>query len=125
LVVVLAGARLTRLVTTDWIFEWLVTEKLRRWALNRESWLPNEWYEGKGLTLHERIEVRDEAGVGSWRLKLVSGLDCGFCVGFWVSLGMVIGLRVPLPSSLRWTRDRLLEALALNYVSAHLSSRLD
>jgi hypothetical protein len=56
--------------------------------------------------------VTSEAG---WRSKLVSGLDCPYCVGFWVGLAVLMSTRLKFGAGLRY---RLFEALALNYVAA-------
>ena len=57
--------------------------------------------------------------------KLASGLDCPFCVGFWIGAGVLAADRLA-------SQERVLDkpwrfakaALALNYVTAHLGARL-
>lgn len=58
---------------------------------------------------------------------LVDGLSCPFCVGFWIGaavLALTLGVSgVTDGSYLIW--EALLASLALNYLAAHLGSRLD
>jgi hypothetical protein len=112
--VILATARLTRFVTEDWLGHWWLVEPARRWALARQwqsGHLPPDW------------EDRDQDDP---RVRLVMGLDCPFCVGFhigWlVMLSYVVARAVPGLMPL-WRF--VMGALALNYVVAHVSSRID
>src|SRR5690606_39896638 len=61
-----------------------------------------------------------------WRSKLVSGLDCPFCVGTWVGFAAIgsylIARRRPAPLAV-W---RFLAAgLGMNYMVGHVCSRID
>ena len=85
----LATARLIRFLTTDALGDVLIVRPAKRWA-----------------------------GAVGWRNELVSGLECPFCIGFWVGL---IVLALPDNRLVRW----VLRGLALNYVVAHVSSRID
>lgn len=117
--VILAAARLTRFVTSDTLGEWMFVGKAKRWAWRVESPAGEP----------EMFGVPDpyptpEAKWG-WRSKLVHGLDCPFCVGFWIGglvlLGEVTIGRSPLRPLWRFG----LTMLGMNYLVGHLSSRID
>ena len=100
----LATARLTRLVTTDKIAEHLVIHHLR-----------------------ERSQVKapvigDDAVPANLAAYLTEMADCPYCSGFWISLGVLTG-------EVLFGRRKLWRiftgALALNYVTAHVSARID
>ncbi|AWN07705.1 hypothetical protein HOT31_gp034 [Microbacterium phage Hendrix] len=133
IVLTLAVLRATRFVTTDKLGEWTVSGPLIRWA-----WLK----EGGHLPPEDRQVIeRWRAGMEplpmpepdrGWRSKLVNGLDCPFCLGFWVAaLGVTLELAIPhsprsLPgSALRSAWKVGKAAFALNYVTGHVSKRLD
>ena len=110
--VILATARLTRFVTEDWLGHWWLVEPARRWALARQwqsGHLPPDW------------EDRDETEP---RVRLVMGLDCPFCVGFWIGTAVLLAV-VLCPPPLRPVLRFGLAALSLNYVVGHVSSRID
>jgi hypothetical protein len=119
ILVVLGTLRLTRFITTDYLGHWWFVQPARRWAL----------YPYHSLR-HAPAEVIDqewnENQPGTPREKLVKGLDCPFCVGFWlgalVLLSLVITRAVPALTPL-WRFA--MGALALNYVTGHVSARLD
>lgn len=137
--VAIATARLTRFITTDHLGEWTVTGPLKRWAARRE--VPERLRE----PLEERLADEIERGLAvdnpppqwGWRSKLVKGLDCPFCVGFWIGAAVLLGelifsqrphrklgkylLGRYFPSI--WTF--VLGALGLNYAVGHISSRID
>ena len=105
LILVLADLRLTRLVTTDDLGYWLLREPLERWA----DFYPDEGEEPSGL-----------------KSKIVSGLACPFCVGFWVGLSLLATLFLaggPGHCSLVW--EYAAGAFALNYLAGHIAARLD
>lgn len=108
----LAGTilRLTRLVTTDTITEWALLEHLRRRAYARE----------------QRVGNDDPDDPVTWPARLLSAVDCPFCIGFWIAL-VVITLDEALPQSgaARRAWHTLSTALAANYVLAHTAARLD
>lgn len=134
---VLATARLTRFIVSDSLGRWL-TGPLRRWARRHEDNRIRAVLEvrrstdRKDLDLAARLylddqvqQIEDEEPV-SWQARLVSGLDCPFCVGFWIGLAVIVLTVVlyPLPIvGQAWVI--LLAALAMNYVVAHVSSRID
>lgn len=93
--VVGATARLTRLVVVDDLGTWVLAEPARAWA------------------------ARAEPAADGWRTKLVSGLDCPWCVGFWIGAAVLL-----LPRRRRVVRWAL-SALALNYTVATTDAVLD
>ena len=106
--------RLTRLVTTDDISEWWLRDPAEKWAIKHKK------------LVHVSRDNRTETYSTGWRGKLVSGLDCPFCIGFWLGLGAVISLDFvggPGSASDRWRYTA--GAFTLNYISAHVSARLD
>jgi hypothetical protein len=113
LLLVLATLRLTRLVTTDDLGEWLIVGPAYRWA---------------------RIYDRDgvSAAPETWRQRLVSGLTCPHCVGFWIGSSLLLILTLtggPGHDQGASTAHTLWEfvtgAFALSYLVGHISARLD
>lgn len=143
LVGALATLRLTRLATTDWLGEWLFVRPAKVWAGQREvaeihrridveiagkDRTTTTWVNSNGEKVSPAdfvMEGYDENDPWTWEGKLVKGLDCPFCVGFWIGLAVLALLplfQVPVIGHLlRW----LFGALALNYVVGHVSSRID
>jgi hypothetical protein len=93
--------RLTRLVVTDDVGMWWFKWPAYRWA--------------------QRVDPNGE----TWRGKLVTGLDCPFCVGTWIGFGVLGLTRVLDPSGWPGRAWRFVMAgLALNEVAAHVGARL-
>lgn len=126
--VALAALRATRFITSDKLGEWWLVGPAKRWAARRE--VPDD----VRADLEKRFshEIRDNAPVANpparwgWRSKLVSGLDCPFCVGFWVvaaALLAEVATRRVRPLRALWTF--VAGVAAMNYVTGHVSSRLD
>ena len=94
--------RVSRLVTTDDLGLWYVRQPAYRWASAHHD---------------------DDS---SWRARLYSGLDCPWCVGFWIGVantaGWLIARRTPALADL-WRFGA--GVLALNYVAATLDGRLN
>ena len=109
-----ASARLSRLVITDDIGRWWVKEPVDR-----------------AMDAYAEREIWASANVGQepqvpWWWKYRSGLDCPFCIGFWLSL-LVVGLGAAATrregiGAIAWRAGT--GALATNYVASHLGSRL-
>lgn len=94
--------RLTRLVATDDIGLWFVRGPAAMWAMN---WEPK---------------------ADGWRAKLQSGLDCPFCVGFWIGCLVLLSLWLVGGPGHAWEPWRWVAgAFTMNYISAHINSRLD
>lgn len=133
--VALAAARATRFVTTDSLGEWTLVRRAKRWAWNREAWphvedgsdLPEDV---KRTYAEDYFRKADPSPMPDpewgWRSKLVSGLSCPFCVGFWIGVLVLLGEVVTRrwrPLRAVWTFA--LGALGLNYAVGHVSSRID
>lgn len=119
--IALAAMRATRFFTSDKLGEWWIVGPAKRWAWRKSGvgYSPSE--------IGKRVDaVPTPPHWSGWRSKLVSGLDCPFCVGFWVGalilLGDVLTRRV---RPLRALYTFALGSLALNYAVGHASSRLD
>ena len=109
-----AALRVTRFATTDVLGGWALSDPLHRWASEKEPGQPFGYL----------------APPEAWRHRLVSALDCPFCVGTQASL--VIGGVLALTSSRARRRSplgRALRAAAASltaaYVVGHISHRLD
>ena len=126
----LATARLSRFLTTDKLGDWLIVRPAKAWAVR---------HEGEGVEILEHSFLADgspgrveELPTGEpdedngWRSKLVAGLECPFCIGFWLGAGVLAAdAALPERGVARGVFDLGTRALALNYVTAHINSRLD
>lgn len=110
----LAAARLSRFVITDEMGEWWVKQPIDR-----------------AMDAYAEREMWASANVGQtprepWWWKYRSGLDCPFCVGFWLGAAVLTtgaaATRLPGPAAAAWRLGA--GALALNYAAAHLGVRL-
>lgn len=132
---VLAGAvlafgatlRLTRLVTTDWLGEWWMLRPAKRWSAKYETVAVTRLVLAASDAEVEELQSRIESGDKfSWQGRLVKGLSCPFCVGFWLGLAVIIGsLTLGTLPGIQIAWWSVLGALALNYAVGHLSSRID
>lgn len=120
-----AALRVTRFATTDVLGGWVLSDPLHRWASRREPGQPFGYTAPASAPLH----------------RLVSALDCPFCVG--TQAALVIGAALAATSSrtapshgpLRPHRHRRsglgralrygAASLAAAYVVGHVSHRLD
>lgn len=99
-----AALRVSRLLTTDDLGLWAVREPAFRWAGYDPTYQPG----------HDH------------RQRLVSGLECPFCVGYWVGVGVLASLALARHTGSSHTAWRFVAAgLTLNYVVGHVSSRID
>lgn len=103
-----ASARLSRLVITDDLGKWWIREPVDR--------AMDEYAAGELLEADQQGREPQEP----WWWKYRSGLDCPFCVGFWLGAAVLVAHRV-LPAPV-WRFG--VSALALNYVASHIGSRL-
>lgn len=112
----LAGAalRVTRFATTDVLGGWVLADPLKRWADRLEPGQPFGYL----------------APASAPRHRLVSALDCPFCVGTQATLA--IGAALALTSSPARRRSPLGRALRAGaatltaaYVVGHVSHRID
>lgn len=135
LTLALAAARATRFFTTDTLGEWAIVGPAKRWAISHAE--PSAAHGPLRDSYDHMIEaVIDADHMGDpvptpprswgWRAKLVKGLDCPFCVGFWVGALILAGEvtlgRLPVVGTV-WRFG--VSAFALNYVVGHVSARLD
>lgn len=118
--VAIATARLTRFITSDKLGEWWLVGPLKRWAWRRGT----HGYSPTELNNADPVPTPDPRS--GWRSKLVSGLDCPFCVGFWIGAAVLLGeVLTGRTRLLRGVWTFTLAALGLNYAVGHLSSRVD
>ena len=133
--VILATLRATRFVTSDYLGHWTIVRPARLWAMRRtpalveryplltDGTIPDDAHD-----VYDQLwdQVRpDEAS--KWT-RLVKGLDCPFCVGFWIGALILLGEVATRTRPFRWARPlwtALLAVLALNEVVGHVSSRID
>lgn len=118
LLLVLSTLRLSRLVTSDQIGEWFIQEPAKRWATMADVTTDYEPYMGEVL--------RQTDNPDGWRHRLVDGLICGFCEGYWIGVVTIVVLAMlggPGDAPDWW---RVLSGtFALSYVIGHVSARLD
>lgn len=118
--------RTTRLITGDSIpGDWWIKDPLERLetaADNRDSAnapLGKTWLESA------RAKRMEETGEWQRRWRYLDGLDCPFCVGLWIAGATTLSLLlVGGPGDAaewwRWVAG----AFTLNYLAAHVGSRL-
>ena len=112
-----AALRVTRFATTDVLGGWVLADPLKSWAARREPHDPPHPF---GYA----------APPSAPRHRLVSALDCPFCVGTQATLA--IGAALALTSSRSGRRSRLgrglraaCATLGAAYVVGHISHRID
>ena len=126
----LATARLSRFVTSDKLGDWMIVRPAKDWAIRHEGQGVEIIESGRLASGHPALVEERPTGEPDedhgWRSKLVAGLECPFCVGFWIGAG-VLAADAALPE--RGVARRLYDfgttALALNYVVGHVSAKLD
>lgn len=128
----LATLRLTRFITTDTLGGWSLVEPAVRWATKNEggfaikegSELVNfHQHEFSIVNGHIPIQVDEDRG---WRSKLVSGLECPHCVGYWIGAAALLSGAVMERKPLsRRVYGLIAGSLGLSYVTGHVSQRLD
>lgn len=127
--VLLATLRATRFITQDWLGEWTIGVHAKRWANRHEALVDDDvrFADAHGqATILGQMPVEHENG---WRSKLVKGLDCPYCVGFWLGALVVLaelltGPKAPL-RALRPLWTFVAGVAGLNYVVGNVSSRID
>lgn len=117
-----AALRVTRFATTDVLGGWVLADPLKRWASRREPHDPPHPF---GYAAPAR----------AWRHRLVSALDCPYCVGTQATLAIGAALALTShasPTARHGRRSPLGRALragaatlAAAYVVGHVSYRLD
>lgn len=112
-----AALRVTRFATTDVLGGWALSDPLHRWAEKHEPGRPFGY----------------AAPASAWRHRLVSALDCPFCVGTQATIAIGAALALTSTHSGRRSRrsraGRLVRAacatLGAAYVVGHVSHRID
>lgn len=123
-----AALRITRFATTDTLGGWVLADPLKRWAERRD---PRPAHDSPTSPASHPFGYA--APPEAWRHRLVSALDCPYCVGTQATLAIAAVLAA-LPASpphrpaVR-TAGRLARiacaALAASYLVGHVSYRLD
>lgn len=114
-----AALRVTRFATTDVLGGWVLADPAKRWAAENDPDGPHPF----GYAAPAR----------AWRHRLVSALDCPFCVGTQATLAIGAALALTSHRSGRLSRTsplgRALRAgaatLGAAYVVGHVSHRID
>lgn len=116
-----AALRVTRFATTDVLGGWVLSDPLHRWADRHEPGQPFGYLAPPSAPLH----------------RLVSALDCPFCVGTQAALAIGAALALtssrasaPAParsraSRLGWSLRAACATLGAAYVVGHVSHRID
>lgn len=136
-----ATLRLTRLATTDSLGGWLLRNPLGKWAARHERARrmamrkvidltdvtdPEMEMETLHLLNAWEEQLADTESWISWQGRLVSGLFCPFCVGFWIGLGVLATTVLLFPLGAVWSWWLvLLAGLGLNYLVGHVSAKID
>lgn len=128
----MASLRLTRFITTDTLGSWTLVEPAVRWATSLEGgYAIKDGSELMDFHSHEfnvvngyaPLQVNEDRG---WRSKLVSGLECPHCVGFWIGAAtLTAGALAEKRPATRKIFTAVAGSLALSYVTGHISQRLD
>lgn len=114
-----AALRVTRFATTDVLGGWILADPAKRWASKNDPDGPHPF----GYAAPAR----------AWRHRLVSALDCPFCVGTQATLAIGAALALTSRRSGRLSRTsplgRALRAacatLGAAYAVGHVSHRID
>lgn len=111
-----AALRVTRFATTDVLGGWVLADPAKRWAHAKDPRLPDGSPSPFGYA----------APPSAWRHRLVSALDCPYCVGTQATL-LISSLLTALPPHSRPGRlaRAACAALAASYLVGHVSYRLD
>ena len=117
-----AALRVTRFATTDVLGGWVLADPLKKWA-RAEDPRPAPLPDGTPAPPHP---FGYAAPPQAWRHRLVSALDCPYCVGTQATLLISAALAALPPSTRpgRLTRAAC-AALAASYLVGHVSYRLD
>lgn len=124
-----AALRVTRFATTDVLGGWVLADPLKSWAERRDP--------GPAASPHTSHPFGYAAPPQAWRHRLVSALDCPFCVGTQatIAIGAALALTssrtapTTSPRSRRSPLGRALRAacatLGAAYIVGHVSHRID
>lgn len=124
-----AALRVTRFATTDVLGGWVLADPLKAWAERHDP--------RPAASPHTSHPFGYAAPPQAWRHRLVSALDCPFCVGTQATIAIGLGMALtssrtaPATSCLsrRSPLGRALRAacatLGAAYVVGHVSHRID
>lgn len=120
-----ATMRLTRAVVTDDIGDWWVRQPITAYFQRRHHDRMGEVTEGTPCPGHRCSHLYEqECGPNCWPMgRYLSGLDCPYCVGFWIGAGVMAShalARAIGPKALSAWRFGA-GALTLNQVAARLN----
>ena len=126
-----AAMRVTRFATTDVLGGWVLADPLKKWARAKDPRPPHQ-PDGAPAPSEYHSEYHSEYPFGyaappqAWRHRLVSALDCPYCVGTQATL-LISAALAALPPSTRPGRlaRAACAALAASYLVGHVSYRLD
>ena len=118
-----AALRVTRFATTDVLGGWVLADPAKRWAERND---PRPQRGADGRPSPQTYPFGYAAPPRAWRHRLVSALDCPYCVGTQATLLISAALAALPPSTRpgRLTRAAC-AALAASYLVGHVSYRLD
>lgn len=121
----LAALRVTRLITTDTLPEALFIGRLRaRAALEERKASEAEWLVIDGIRPPYSHWAQENDRTRTVWGHLIKGFDCPFCIPFWAGAALIV-VTAFLPKPLHKLWNVTLGALALNYVTGHVSKRID
>ena len=127
-----AALRITRFATTDTLGGWVLADPLKRWAERRD---PRPAHDSPTSPASHPFGYA--APPEAWRHRLVSALDCPYCVGTQATLAIAAVLAAlpaspshrPAGRTAGRTAGRLARiacaALSASYLVGHVSYRLD
>lgn len=111
--------RLSRLAITDDISSWWLRWPAVQWAARHDRQLApipppgQDWEHTEGIWIPR------------WRSKLVDGLTCPWCVGFWLACLVLLSLYIAGGPGDAWALWRWVAgAFTLNWVTAHIGGPL-
>jgi len=121
--VVLAAARLTRLLTEDHLGRWYFRGPIEAWGDRHEVAAFGD-AEADGDV--ERLAAYDESRPWTWQKRLSEGASCRWCVGFWIGGLVLTGDVLTRTTAFGWARPLYrfgLSVLALNSVANWVGER--
>lgn len=146
----LAALRATRFVTQDWLGEWTIVRRAKAWSGRYEMAALNARLEREQAdytalvadggehtyVLSDGTRTDDPSAYVwdsyseddpiTWQGKLTKGLDCPFCVGFWLTGAAVLAAAAANRGPRRRAAFQVLAgAFGANYLTGHISKRLD
>lgn len=137
--VLLTTARITRFFTSDTLGEWLLAP-LKRWARSHElaereanrqmiqeaRRLKVEMILSRMVYVTDLEKALNDPEPISKQARLVSGLDCPFCIGFWVGAFVLV---ITVATFGHFTAFNfwlvIMAIFSINYIVGHISARLD